>query len=173
MRSQGTWAPLFKLRDTVTKVKIQVDETLDSSGAIVIPDDDSEAGHSGWGEKTVSTVFKPLPSPPQIDIQTKYDELQLDDLDSDPDTVNWQPRREPKLYLIRSRSLLTEHWFTPRISSWRCTDSLSSLANVTSNSVCVYLKLFSITNTNQRRLVRSKMSNIFKPKVKWALNQNT
>ena len=81
MRSQRTWAPLFKLRDMVTKVKIQVDETLDSSGAIVIPDDDSEAGYSGWGEKAVSTVFKPLPSPPQIDIQTEYDELQLDDLD--------------------------------------------------------------------------------------------
>ena len=51
--------------------------------------------------------------------------------------------------------------------------SLSTLANVTSNGVCVYLKLFSVTDANQRRLVRSKMSTIFKPNVRRALNLNT
>ena len=49
----------------------------------------------------------------------------------------------------------------------------SHLANITSDRIRVYLKLFSITDANQRRLVRSKMSNIFKPNVRWALNQNT
>ena len=67
---------------------MQVDDTLDSSGAVVVPVDDPEAGYSGWGEEAVSAVFKPLQSPPQIDIQTKDDELQLDDLDLDPNTVN-------------------------------------------------------------------------------------
>ena len=51
---------MFKLRDAVTRVKMQVDDTLDSSGAVVIPDDDPEAGYSGWGEEAVSRVFKPL-----------------------------------------------------------------------------------------------------------------
>ena len=89
MISQRTpLVPLFKLRDAVTRVKMQVDDTLDSCGAVVIPDDDPEAGYSGWGEEAVSAVFKPLQSPPQIDIQTKDDELQLDDLDLDPNTVN-------------------------------------------------------------------------------------
>ena len=41
-------------------------------------------------------------------------------------------------------------------------DSLSSLANVTSDRFCVYLKLFSITDASQWRLVRSKMSNIIR-----------
>ena len=50
--------------------------------------------------------------------------------------------------------------------------SLSQLANVTNNSICVCLKLFSVTNANQQRLVRSKMSSIFKPSVRWALNLN-
>ena len=50
-------------------------------------------------------------------------------------------------------------------------DLLCQLANVTSDSFRVYLKLFSITDANQRRLVRSKMSNIFKPNVRRALNQ--
>ena len=48
---------------------------------------------------------------------------------------------------------------------------LSKLANVTSDSIHIYLKLFSITDANQRRLVRSKMSNIFKPNIRRALNQ--
>ena len=52
-------------------------------------------------------------------------------------------------------------------------DLLSHLANVTSDSVCVYLKLFSVTDANQRRLVRFKMSIIFKPNIRQAFNQNT
>ena len=50
--------------------------------------------------------------------------------------------------------------------------SLASLANVTSNIVCVYLRLFSVTDFNQRRLVRSKMCTTFKPNVRQALNTN-
>ena len=37
----------------------------------------------------------------------------------------------------------------------------------------MYLKLFSVTDADQQRLVRSKMSTIFKPSVRWALNLNT
>ena len=48
--------------------------------------------------------------------------------------------------------------------------SLSTLANVTSDSVHVYLKLFSVTDANQQRLVRSKMSRILKPSLRQALN---
>ena len=55
---------------------------------------------------------------------------------------------------------------------WQVYGSLSTLANVTSNGVCVYLKLFSVTDANQQRLVRSKMSGIFKPSVRQALNLN-
>ena len=50
--------------------------------------------------------------------------------------------------------------------------SLSQLANGTSDSVCVYLKLFSVNDANQQRLVRSKMSSIFKPSMRQALNLN-
>ena len=40
MRSQRTsLVPLFKLRDTVTRVKMQVDDILDSCGTFVILDD--------------------------------------------------------------------------------------------------------------------------------------
>ena len=94
MRSKRTsLVPLFKLRYEVTTVKMQVDYTLDSRGAVVILDDDSEAGYSSWGEEAVSAVFKPLQSPPPIYMPTEEDELQLDDLDLDPDTVLKIPER--------------------------------------------------------------------------------
>ena len=45
MRSKRTsLVPLFKLRDLVTKVKLQVDDTLNISGAAVILDGDPEVG---------------------------------------------------------------------------------------------------------------------------------
>ena len=47
---------------------------------------------------------------------------------------------------------------------------LTNLANITSGSVCVYLRLFSVTDYNQWRLVRSKMCSIFKPNMRRALN---
>ena len=49
---------------------------------------------------------------------------------------------------------------------------LANLTNITSDSVCVYLKLFSVTNANQQRLVRSKISRIFKSSMREALNLN-
>ena len=99
MKSQRTsLVPLFKLGDVVTRVEMQVDDTLDSSGAVVVPDDCPEAGYSGWGEEAVSAVFKPLQSPPQIDNPIEDDELQLDGLDLDPDTVKIiQERAKSKL----------------------------------------------------------------------------
>ena len=66
---------------------MQVDDTLDSSGAVIVLDDNPEAGYSGRGEEAVSAVFKPLQFPPKIDIPIEDDELQLDDLELDPDTV--------------------------------------------------------------------------------------
>ena len=39
------------------------------------------------GVMRLSTVFKPLQSPPQVNIQAEPDELELDDLDFDPITV--------------------------------------------------------------------------------------
>ena len=45
MKSQRTsLVPLFRLTDLVTQVKQCVDETLDISGAVVIPEGHSEAG---------------------------------------------------------------------------------------------------------------------------------
>ena len=78
----------------------------------------------------------------------------------DPDTVK-TIQEKAKAKLDKKR----EQWFTPYF--------LSHLPNVTSHNILVNLKLFSVTNANQRKLVRSKMSNIFQPNIRRALNQNT
>ena len=53
MRSQRTaLVPLFKLGDKITRIKHEVEDTLDSSGAVVLTRDDPEAGYSGWGGKS-------------------------------------------------------------------------------------------------------------------------
>ena len=49
--------PLFKLGDEITKVKLQMDDTLDSCGAAVLTEDNPVAGYSSWGQETVSAVF--------------------------------------------------------------------------------------------------------------------
>ena len=86
MRSQRTsLVPLFKLGELVTKVKLQVDDTLDISWAVVVPD--PEAGYPGWGEEDVPAVFKPLLAPPQVTVNSEVDELDIDDQDLDSNTV--------------------------------------------------------------------------------------
>ena len=99
MKSQRTsLVTLFKLRDAVTRVKLQVDDTLDSCGAVALPDDSPEAGYSSWGQEAVSAVFKPLQSPPQVDIKVDKDELELENLDLDPNTMAViQERAQKKL----------------------------------------------------------------------------
>ena len=92
-------------------------------------------------------------SPPQIDISTEDDELQLDDLELDPDTVlKIQERAKAKLDKNK------EHVHRAMVYSqglfMKVYDSLSLLTNVTSDSVRIYLKLFSVTDANQQRLVR-------------------
>ena len=47
--------------------------------------------------------------------------------------------------------------------------SLANFANVTSDIVQVFLRLYSFTDFNQRRLVKNKMATIFKPALRRAL----
>ena len=78
-----------------------------------------------------------------------------------------------KAKLVKNRKHAHRALFINQSLFQKMYGSLSTLANVTSDSVCVYLKLFSVTDANQQRLVRSKMSSIFKPSVRRALNLNT
>ena len=52
-------------------------------------------------------------------------------------------------------------------------EQLTRTANVTSDSIRIFLKLFSVTDKNQIRLVKSKMANIFKPHFRRHLLKST
>ena len=88
MRSQQTtFVLLFKLGDKITRVKHQMDDTLDSCEAVVIPRDNPRAGYFSWGQETVSAVFSPLQSPPQVEVDAEPNKIELDVLELDPATV--------------------------------------------------------------------------------------
>ena len=82
MKSQRTsLVPLFRLTDSVAQVKQHVDETLDISWAVVIPESNPEAGYTGSGEKDVPTIFKPLLAPPQVPLRHNEDSLDISDIE--------------------------------------------------------------------------------------------
>ena len=112
-------------------------------------------------------------TPPQGTINSEVDELNINDLDDlDPDTVGKiQERVKTKLDKNKEHTRKAVNTYQGLFK--KIYGLLSTLANVTSDSVRVYLKLFSVKDANQRRLVRSKMSSIFKPSVRRALFLNT
>ena len=127
-----------------------MDETLDIIGADVVLDENPETGFTGWVEEDVPSVFKPLMVPPQVPSQVQVDELDLSDLEGlDPEiarAIHEKAKdKAPKNRKHAHRALTTyKGLFQQKYGS------LSTLANVTSDSVCVCLKLFSVTDANQR-----------------------
>ena len=84
LKSQRTLlVRLFRLTDHIAQVKQQVDETLDISGAVVIPEGHPEAGvNPGWGEDDVPAIFRPLLSSPKVSLEQEADdELDLSDIE--------------------------------------------------------------------------------------------
>ena len=102
----------------------------------------------------------------------EQDELDLSDIDGlDPQIAELiQEKARAKACLNRKHASGAFHTYDGLFCQIYC--SLADLVNVTSDSVCVYLRLFSVTDYNQQRLIRLKMCSIFKPNMRWALNTN-
>ena len=92
----------------------------------------------------------------------EQDELDLSDIDGlDPQIAELiQEKARAKAILNRKHTKRALHTYDGLFHQMY--DSLTNLANITSNSVHVYLKLFSVNDANQQRLVRNKMSTIFR-----------
>ena len=135
MRSQrASLVPLFKLRDEIGKVKWEMDDTLDSCGAVVLPRDNPEAGYSSWGQETVSVVFRPLQSPPQVEIAAEVDKLELLDLELDPamvETIQERVRAKLKTNKVHAKKAVA---YSNGLFM-KTYDSLAKTANVTSDSI--------------------------------------
>ena len=118
-----------------------MDDTLDSCEAVVIPRDNPEAGYFSRGQEIVSTVK----SPPQVEVDAELDEIELDVLESDPVTVEMIQERV-KAKLDAKRALAYSNGLFMKVY-----DSLAKTTNITSNSVHVLMKLFSVNDANQCR----------------------
>ena len=153
--------PLFKLLDKVAEVKQMVDDTLDMSKAVVTPEGHSEVGpNPGWGEEDVPAIFRPLLSPPEVPLEREEDELDLSDIDGLPQAVidHIQKKAREKVAPDRDhayRALNTVEGFFPQMYC-----ALSDFANGTSDSVRIFLRLYSVTDFNQLEPAKEKESSL-------------
>ena len=85
------------LADEVTKVKSEVDDTLDRCGAVVIRDEHDDACFTGLGQEPVTAVFKPLQSGPSLDVPS-LEQIELGDLELNPVTLNTIQTRAKALF---------------------------------------------------------------------------
>ena len=85
------------------------------------------------------------------------DELDLSDIVGlDPQIAkHMQKKARDKAVLNMKHAKAALHTYDGLFRNMYC--SLTNLTNVTSDSVQIYLRLFSVTDYNQWRLVRSKM----------------
>ena len=80
--------PLFKLTDESHKVKMNVEDTLDTYGAVVIVLEHKRAKFQGFDIKTVSPMLRKLQMVSGPKVNVVFDEsLQLDDLGLDYTTL--------------------------------------------------------------------------------------
>merc|ERR1711895_304198 len=92
----------------------------------------------------------------------------MDDLDIDPALKEViQERVKAKLGLNRDHTKKALAFSLGLFN--KVYEQLARTANVTSDSIRIFLKLFSVTDKNQIRLVKSKMAKIFKPHFRQAL----
>ena len=100
------------------------------------------------GEEDVPKIFKPLLAPPQVPLWQEEEELDLIEIEGlDPQIVELiQEKASAKAALNRKNVKRTVHTYEGLFHQRY--GYLASLVNVTSNSVCVYLRLFSVTDSN-------------------------
>ena len=176
LKSQRTsLVPLFRLLDKVVQVKQMVDDTLDMSGAVVTPEGHPEAGpNPGWGEDDVPAIFRPLLSSPDMPLeQEDDDELDLSDIEGLDQQVieHIQQKARDKATLNREHAYKALNTYDGLFCQMY--HALADFANGTSDSVWIFLQLYSITDFNQRRLVKQKITTIFKPNLRQALTSYT
>ena len=112
---------MIPLLNNVAKVKESLDDTLEISGAVVVPDDDTEASHLGWGEEDVNAVFKPLLVLPRVNLKFDLDELDLIDI---PDL---NPKIKMKIY--KFHTLSHSEFFFPFLPQSSCEIDFQYLKN--------------------------------------------
>ena len=71
--------PLFKLADEVTRVRMEVEETMDACEAAVIGKDQVNAYFLGWGQEFVPALLRLLQFPPKFTLKSE-DQPDLSDL---------------------------------------------------------------------------------------------
>ena len=148
--------------DEIAKARHEVQSILDRCGAVVAPCEHPNAGHVGWGGETVPAAFRPLLSPPKLKVDEESDKLDLSDLGLDPAVAD-EIQRRSYAKCVANRDHFKKALEASNKNFTSLYGKFAKTVNFSSDSLRVFLELHSVNDTNQRRLVRSKMANIFKP----------
>ena len=102
--------------------------------------------------------------------QEADDELDLSDIEGLDQQViaQIQQKTRDKAVLNRKHAKHALHTYDGLFHSMY--RFLANLANITSDSLGIYLRLYSVTDFNQWRLVKTKMTSIFNPNLRWAVS---
>ena len=126
-----------------------MDDTLDISKAVVAPEGHHEVGPSpGWGEEDVPAIFRPLLSSPEVPLSEEEDKSDLSGIEGLPPQVieHIQQKSREKAVLNREHAYRAINTKDVLLSHMYC--ALADFANCTSNSVWIFLRLYSITDFN-------------------------
>ena len=126
--------------------------------------------NSGWGEDDVPAIFRPLLSSPDVPLeQEENNELDLSDIEGLDQQVieHIQQKARDKAVLNRQHAYKALNTYDGLFCQIYC--ALADFTNCTSDSVWIFLQLYSVTDFNQPRLVKQKMATIFKPNLRQAL----
>ena len=127
----------------------------------------------GLGEDDVPAIFRPLLSSPEVPLeQEEDDELDLSDIEGLDQQVVAHIQQK-----ARDKAVLNRQHAYKALNTYDCLfcqmyHALANFANCTSDSVQIFLLLYSLTDFNYQRLVKNRMASIFKPVVRRALTSH-
>ena len=118
--------------------------------AVVVPE---ASVNPGWGEADVPAIFRPLLSSPKVQLDQEIDELDLSNIEGlDQQVVaQIQQKAKDKAVLNRKHAFKALNTYDGLFCQMYC--ALANFANGTSDSVQIFLRLYSVTDFNQWRLV--------------------
>ena len=157
--------PLFHLADALMKTTEETRDTLDRCGAVVVPDNEPEAQYTGWGQESVPALLKPLQSGLKVDLKMwTAEQLKLDDLDlSDEAQAIIRARCEE--IIDRNTKHAQESLALVGGAFGRVYNLHRENVNATSDGLWVFLRCYTVNDSNIRKLVRTKVLSIFKPSL--------
>ena len=140
-----------------------MDDTLNMNKAVVpIFGHPDVAPNPGWGEDNVPVMFRPLLIHPEVTLAQEDEELDLSDIDNLPPEVIVQIQAKARDRATQNREHAEKAIRATNDLFCNMYWSLANFSNYTSDAISTFMRLYAVSDFNQQRLVKQKMSTIFR-----------